>query len=329
MGKVDFVTIASSDKSLVDAYLNEFKGNLLEFLIASKLARHFKLESKFLEKISIEFKSKLSSYESFIRTNKPDLLKILDGYSNQLLPHILKLIDFSIDEIILCGKVAKASQDNRFEEADLLMVGEKILPISLKLSKFQSYVNTKSAGIKSFISFYFSIFNKDHQNELNHLVDLEFNNMSYQLHQNHNIQYLGNYELWREHGLTELPGKLAQQDSDVLKSFYQKLIIKIHQSLTDFLQQDEKSFLQCLYPLIGFGKSEMIQAICFHTEHSEMLKEIKIFNFSEISNIRIDQMIVNNSYFNIYLHDKILQIRVKPMNKFTNTSLKINCSVKY
>lgn len=319
-----------NDQSLVDAYLNEFKGNIFEYLIGSKLARKFNIESDYIQNISSQFKQKLSSYESFIRTNKPQLISSLDKYSNSLLEELDSELPSNIKNIYLCGKLAKASHDNRFEEADLLIIGDKHLPISLKLSKYQSYVNTKSAGVKSFLSNYFDLFESaSDQKILNELVDIEFINMSHRIHELNELDFKENYDEWVSLGKTQLPGKLNQQESDVLKSFYFKIISYIHKCLMSYYKHDSYKFLECLWPLLGYGKEDIMQVICFHHKEKDELKDIYIGKKLEINVVSIDDKLANNSFFNIELEDRILQIRIKPMNKFTNTSLKINCSVKY
>jgi hypothetical protein len=320
------------DTSLVDAYLNEFKGNLFEYIVGAKIARSSKLEGQYFSSISPELKKKLQSYESFIRTNKATLISELDRYSTELVSGIEKYLPENITEIFLVGKIAKSSSTAGLSEADLLIKGDKLLPLSLKLSKWQSFVNTKSGGVKSFFSNYFCEFDsEDDQKELNSLVDRAFCEMSHKLHECVGLSFSGNWDSWVEQGLSELPGKLTKEHSDILKSYYLKIITFIHQIIVKYNKVNNQNFVNAIAPLMGFGSKDIFQVICFHDPKGRdgKLKKIMYLKNERIKIQKIDEKVINNSFFNIYLEHKVLQIRIKPMNKFTNTSLKINCSVKH
>ena len=50
---------------------------------------------------------------------------------------------------------------------------------------------------------------------------------------------------------------------------------------------------------------------------------------SELKSIRLGSVKEAKSSFEIFLEDFILQIRIKPMNKFIVPAHKVNCSVRY
>jgi hypothetical protein len=78
------------------------------------------------------------------------------------------------------------------------------------------------------------------------------------------------------------------------------------------------------------GDRKIIQVSCYHQQHR--LKSIEIKKFEDLFYPEIDVVIEplkeNMSSFDILIGKTTLQIRVKPMNKFTTASYKINCSIK-
>ena len=147
--------MSSQDKKLgqirQEALLNEYKGNLFEYLVTLILTKKFGLEAEFVTSLGDDFRSMLSQCENFIRNYYPELLVDLPALAAGLADEIEKKIELkSATSIHQIGKVAMASQDQRYGEADLLIKdGDKQFPISIKLSKQNAYVNTKSAGLKS------------------------------------------------------------------------------------------------------------------------------------------------------------------------------------
>nr|MBP9682228.1 hypothetical protein [Bacteriovorax sp.] len=69
MIKIDY-----SNQIQKEAILNEFKGNLFEFLVAQGLARKSNIEDQFLLSLPTEFKSRLGTYEELIRLHEGRLL---------------------------------------------------------------------------------------------------------------------------------------------------------------------------------------------------------------------------------------------------------------
>jgi hypothetical protein len=335
------MTNSIENNASIDAYVNEFKGNLFEYLVSSLLARQYKIETQFMKSIGNEFRLKLADYERSLRKYKPDIITSLPVMAQEISLEMSKQLQIKdIQSIHLIGKVAMASHDNRFDEADILIAGsnqnnESVLwPISLKLSKKKSYVNTKSAGIKSIFTKYFSLL--DHnlisniQTQLNELVDYNFIKLSHQLHEEAGIEYTGNWQEWKGQGLSELPGQIDEKFRVHLKKYYHSIVSFMHGKMLSLFNDESArlAFYESLLPLIGYGSSEIIQVTGFHG--NSKLDCIKIEQLkNDLILIKIDQKLVNNTFFNIYFNDRVLQIRLKPMNKFTNTSMKINCSVKY
>ncbi len=155
--------------------------------------------------------------------------------------------------------------------------------------------------------------------------------MSLELHALHDLEYPGNFSNWLNEGLSELPGELDQDARKILKSYYSRIAQKMHMILTEALRKSPSEFGQSLLPLMGFSSSEILQVIYFHEfplneaplidihtadELSRELENLSIKPFSDIASVEID------------VGAWSLQIRVKPMNKFTTTAIKVNCSIK-
>ncbi len=147
------------DSARMDALLNEYKGNLFEFLFCHILAQKVNIEGKFLGSINPSMHSMLTQQESFLRNYYPNLLNELPILANEAVDAVLvKLKLKKVSEVSLIGKVA-GNINNDYSEADILIKDDKnVFPLSLKVSKNSAFVNTKSAGLKSFFTKYFALF---------------------------------------------------------------------------------------------------------------------------------------------------------------------------
>lgn len=321
-----------------EAFINECKGNLFEYLVGLSISRVIGKEGSYLEALPYEMRKRFQEYESFLRANDIKLLKKLLEFSNVTSEKILGSIREEILEVKIIGKLADANLKIEYKEADLLLKTEKgIIPLSLKLSKKGAYVNTKSAGVKSFISKYFADFNDANklQEELNFHIDKCFMEMGQALYETLGIAFPGTFDdTWKEEGLSELPGELDQGMKDIVTLNYQKTNQKIYSIIEEF-SSDRDQFSHALIPLLGLGHSQMMQVICFNHKDSsgEYILDRIIINDAEtlgqLSNFKILPLNKTISSFEIKLDHCKLQIRVKPMNKFTTPSYKINCSVRY
>lgn len=277
--------------------------------------------------------------EKFIRTRFPSLLNELPILANKLAEKInQKIGEAEILDIQLTGKV-----NNNFElgqeqsAADLLVfTSKKTIALSIKLSKFGAYVNTKSGGIKSFMQKYFPYADSTIlQEQLNHELDLCYESAMMELHQCMDVEYDATFCNWRQMGLTELPGELPAEAREIMHSLYGKLAKLIEKYMSELQKKDPKKFVECLAPLLGISSGNSIQAICYYVNRQgsyelsdlfckngeEITQELSQFQFSYCNDIK--------SSFELKFPSKVLQIRVKPMNKFTAMAFKINCSVKH
>lgn len=316
-----------------EALINEIKGNLFEFLVAHNCAKSLNVEASFLKGIDLQMKSMLQNYEKWLRINDKELVlnlaKLAKSCADEL---VLYLREFKEPiNIILLGKIAGHEIDFNFHEADfIIQYQNQNIPISLKLSKKNAYVNTKSAGIKSFISTYFKNFEfaQEKQKVLNDIVDNCFEQMGRALYAARGLEFVGRFdELWDG---PDLPGELAEADHIELTSMYQQLSQNLYSILQEFYAQSDSLFVDALMPLMGVGDDSLIQVTCYYKNKDSYefdRCEIKApsLNGAEVEFLPFK---TNTSSFEIMVDKLILQIRIKPMNKFTTPSYKVNCSVR-
>ncbi len=328
-----------SNQITKEAIINEFKGNLFEFLVAQGLARFSHIEDQFLLSLPIEFKSKLGSYEELIRTHEPRLLERLPSLAQATVKKILADKSFFEVEFInwnVIGKMVATNESETWNETDIVGTtkdGVK-LALSLKLTKDHSFVNTKSAGVKSFFTKYFSGFGSDisiHQKALNNEVDESFLVMGHKLYSMIDSEFHGSFNrIWSDN-YTELPGELNPEMRVIVHENYYRVAIKLSEHLNLLKNKNSELFFDSLYALCGFGHADIIQVNCFHQDYE--LKEITIKKFDDLffkmnKECTILPLKEMGSSVEIVMGKMVLQIRVKPMNKFTTAAYKINCSIK-
>lgn len=329
----------SVDLKREEALLNEYKGNLFEFLVGSSLARLVGNELQFLKELSPSMQQMLGHQESFLRKFHPELLNELPvlalGMATEIISHFTLRPSF---QVLLVGKSLAATSNSEFGEADIILIGEdQKYPISLKLSKSHAYVNTKSAGIRTVLSKYFECkLARELQDELNHFCDIEFEGLARQMHEEAGIEFTDGFKNWEKLGLEQLPGQLEPRFRSLLLAYYEKANTKLFQSFMTLSNKHELSFKKGLYSLLGFSSSQIIQATAQYNAHTKAKTGAivghgyiietppKIIKGYFLEN-RFKQ---NSTNFEICLPEKSLQIRIKPMNKFTSKAFKINCSVR-
>lgn len=321
-----------------EALINEIKGNLFEFLVAHHCAKCLNIEANFLKSIDLEMKTMLSGYEKWLKTHDRELAVSLVRLAKQTADDLILYLRLKSEaflqdmtNIYLIGKIAKQAGPVKLFEADFIFASpKKELLVSLKLSKKNAYVSTKSAGVKSFIANYFEAFpdSAKKQQVLNCIVDECFTQMGSALYGRRNLEFLGRFD--SQWTWTELPGELEEEDHYDLNLMYRKLSENLYQLLKEFHKDSPGLFAKCLLPLLGFGQIDLLQVTCYYLE-----KQNYDFFKTTIFGIENDQLEVeflpfnsSTSSFEIKVDKFILQIRIKPMNKFTTASYKVNCSMR-
>lgn len=321
-----------SDQINKEALFNEVKGSLFEYLVGLKLAQRVDRELDFIQNIDRNYLSVLGQQDRMVRQFYPEMLSFLNVSSSQCVDALYAKYGNEWRSIKLLGKLSSSQLKSDFKETDLLLIndfGEQLL-LSLKLNKKSAFVNTKSAGVKSFLTQYFPFISPLHQDEFSRLIDLEFSIMSGVLHQNHDLEYNGSYQEWVRCGLTELPGDLEEADREVLFKYYANIARKLHAILSEAFLQHPKEFIDSLYPLMGFSDRQIVQVICFHDFKSKGENSIEIHDYQDIYESKISvRDFKSTASIEIESSKWVLQIRIKPMNKFTTTAIKVNCAVKF
>ena len=320
-----------------EAFLNEYKGNILEFILAQICAKYLNCEVDFISSVPEEYLKELSLYEKRVRELNRSLYDSLAVIGQIAFEQIIKEIELSgSGRVELVGKKDGVGKNNRWHEGDFVIFDHKnVVPISLKLYKKKSFVNTKSGGVKSFITKYFSAFitSEKDQIELSQVAELEFTQMGQKLF---DIAGLGEFQgfgdEWFNQNYSDRPGELSKEMREILFRYYNKIASALHHFLKKYLEQNSILFFQALLPLFGFSSRDIVQVICTHRDNYKKI-EANIYRCEDIEK-RLDSFILEPlrkeiSSFEISSDNAILQIRIKPMNKFTVPGLKINCSINY
>ncbi len=326
-----------------EALLNECKGNLFEFLVTQNLAIHSQIESQFLFSLPSDFKNRLIEYEQIIRDNDLRLLVSLPELASKVAHFFFEKT--TIDPLLfyqwnVLGKLVSSDHSGLWNETDVVgfyndpFGKHQKVELSLKLVKENSFVNTKSAGVKSFISRYFSSYGQlslDYQSLLNIEVEDSFFKMGHRLYQEIDKDFSGTFDQNWKSNYTELPGELPEDLSIIVFENYFSIAKKLHSFLQELYLLDQNLFMNSLASLCGFGNPDIIQLNCYHQAYEIRSIEIKrVFDlFPENgTQFKILPLKDRSSSIEIEVSHYLLQLRIKPMNKFTTAAYKINCSIK-
>lgn len=304
-------------------------------MVAHELSRSLGIELSFLQSLPPQYQSVLSQQDRMTRELYPELVQMLPIWSKQTAETLKQQIDTrNIAGIKLTGQYGNTPGERH--ETDFILIGDEgELPISLKLNKKSSAVNTKSGGIKSFLTEYFpgTVAQKE-QEKFSLLVDSTFSGLHLELHEAAGITPENHWEEWKKNGLSELPGELPEELSKILLRFYAVLSKQLNESLQIVAKSSPDDFIKGLMRLVGMSLPNMVQVICFHDlngkkpesvevlvhQYAEVLEKVKQVKWLDPKEV---------SFFTLSLEDWELHIRIKPMNKFTTTAIKINCAVRY
>jgi len=305
---------------------------LFEYLVAKEIAIIGKNELSFQKSLDTNYLNVLSQQDRMVRQFYPQMLSFLMNSAKEVSKILIAYLKEVPTSSKVVGKFSNSDLASEIHEADIILgVMRGPVLISLKLNKKTSYVNTKSGGIKSFFSQYFSFIDPKVQEEFNNFIDLEFNRMAFELHSLHDLDYPGNFHLWVAKGFSELPGDLDPESRGILKAYYARIAEEMHRILEKALKDNKELFQKALPALLGLGREDILQVIYFHDfpqnqnsvvelhsmeELRGELPKVKILKFGKISSVELE------------IGKWSLHIRVKPMNKFTTTAIKVNCSVR-
>jgi hypothetical protein len=313
-----------------EALFNEVKGSLFEYLVGKEIAVRAGDELSFQKSLDPNYLTVLAQQDRMVRQFYPEMGGFLAQVSKLATNGLEEHLGKNLSRPRLLGKFINSSLGSVIREADLAVETKgKDRYISLKLNKKNAYVNTKSGGIKSFFTQYFPFVDPKVQEEFNVLVEMEFETMARELHEFHDLVWPGNFSTWVKKGFSELPGELTEDERAILKRYYARIAREMHRILSALEESHPLEFRSNLAPLMGFSQ-DVVQLICFHDMKSDgepylhihelashALGSARLLPFENVSSVELD------------IEGDLLQIRVKPMNKFTTTAIKINCSVKF
>lgn len=322
----------AQDQTKKEALFNEVKGSLFEYLVAREIAVAGASELQFQQSLDKNYLTVLSQQDRMVRQFYPEMLPFLGQLSKLTARSLMDYLKEVPDLPRVVGKFSNSSLAGDIHEADLLLeTSYGALPVSLKLNKKNAFVNTKSGGIKSFFTQYFPFIDSTIQQKFNQFVDMEFNRMALDLHALHDLEYSGNFHLWVKKGFSELPGELDADSRGILKAYYARIAEEMHKIFYQAFSSHPDAFSSSLPALMGFGKSDILQVICFHEFPSVADPLIDIHSYQEVYSGLSQTSIKPFSFISsveFEIGNWTLQVRVKPMNKFTTTAIKMNCSVK-
>jgi len=319
-----------------EALLNEYKGNLFEFLVSKEISHLFSFEVQFLSQFDQKAFETLTQQEDFIRNFFPEYLEFLPMSAKYCAQKLINVLDVnSCQGVEVVGKMqASKSNQETYSEVDLILKCKSDINCSLKLSRQSSFVNTKSAGIKSFFEKYFQY--KDISNiQAGFTFDwnLEYEIFARNLHKAIDLEYTQLFENWQQNRSEVLPGELNQDLKLILYDFYEKMNEKLSKILQELYHRDKDQFKKSLMPLIGFSKSNIVQVCLFYTKKQQSLtcKEIQVHAWDDVLKALDSELIfkVNKTNIEICSMGLTIQIRMKPMNTFIQKGYKVNCSVKF
>ena len=311
------------------ASLNEYKGNLFEYLVALEFSKKFNLEPSFITSLGPNLMSTLLLYGEKVRKLKPDLVLSLPLLAKQTVRDCLQILTLpQIDRIELQGKI----QAKGGNEGDIcLSHNQGQYFISLKLAKANSFIHTKNAGIKTFFLEYFPLFDCGWiQENLNSFLHDSFLQMGEELYYENQMNFQGEWdEQWTDQGLSELPGELPLHLKKIVHNHHRRVLIKVYEHIRNLYKQHKENFKKCLYPLLGFTE-KITQVQVFHKSHefqsTTILNEKTLPQLTHFIHWPSKKIDTTSFFLDFSAHR--FQLRVKPVNKFNIESLKVDCAIK-
>ena len=329
--------IDKENRIQVESLINECKGNLFEYLVAQNLSKHFKTEDEFLLSMSQDFKKRLQFYEHIIKTHDNKLFFSLINMATDCAVELSNSNLFTPQHKWSFKCIGKlAGQKNLaidWGETDILAQADDSQKsqkrLSLKLSKDHSFTNTKSAGVKSFLDKYFDA--KDEQRQLSTIVDHSFQRMGHTLYEIIGKKFSDKFdEQWTQE-YSELPGELSTEMRKIVHDNYYRVAETLHGIMAKLLNNNSELFYQSLKTICGFSQEHIVQIHAVHKDGH--IIGVEIYRTEDLfvksgKNIHIGELKDGGSSFDVVVDKICLQVRIKPMNKFTTASYKVNCSLK-
>ena len=324
------------------ALANELKGHLFEFLLAQKISQFYQQEYQFINQIDSATMDRLLDYQQQIQAYDQKLFLDLQRWAELGASYLCRYFPFKPP--LLSSKMLGKSEQGA--EADLLFqFMDSVCFLSVKLSKFSAYVNTKSGGAKTFLANYLLPYLEEHdrlvvteaQLQVVKISQQHFWETAYLLHDLRGFEFRhlpeeqDLFSSWIDQGAPVLPGELSDEEKQILYQYYQRITEYYGNFFQAFFSHKNrdlaaKSWLmnllglsdQHLYQFYFFADTEQMLLIAANQIKQKLDPKLWKFSFAP-----------NRLSFYIDFNLGQLQIRPKPMNVFTSPALKINCSVKW
>ncbi|MGB0454341.1 MAG: hypothetical protein ACPGJV_11580 [Bacteriovoracaceae bacterium] len=323
-----------------ESLLNEMRGNLFEYLVAYEVACFYGLQSSFENTQHPHVVEQLRHYQSWILKNYPDLVSKIMGLSKKFVQSLEEKEIFKNwpkpESIVVSGKKVGANRNSASGEADIILSvndrDDQSLYLSLKMCRKNSFINTKSAGAKSFIEKYFDhSVSKSIQEEFNLFIDQSFEQMALELYQLYGLNFTGGFDkAWDETIGSRLPGNQEVPAKEIIRDHYQRLARRLYSIVSQLFTENAEQFRETLLILQGFDNPEVVQLNCLYQNEYEFDSAYAL-EYAKLKDDFSDLLIedgIGTSSFHILSKNWSFQIRIKPMNEFTTNSYKINCSLK-
>ena len=307
-----------------NALVNELKGILFEYLVASKIAANYKIQTKFNSDLCHVFKRRLQQYQLTLLKMDSNLYDRIFLYADQTCQKIIN--ELSLEKVVSVYLMGK-DHEEKVGESDIILKTESgDINISLKLLKKSAFINTKSAGVNSFLKKYFD--SEELQEKVNQNYLQIFDEFSLKIASKAGVELKHNLsETWKENNLPDRPGILSEEFKPILFQYYGQVKNEILRSVIEVQNKSSKTFNDGLSSLIGFSKSDIIKVV-FEYEKNK-LGNCNIF---KLPKSKLNPEIVkteSNTSFLVRCEKILVQFRVKPMNKFTVPGIKLNISVRH
>ena len=329
--------IDQDNRVQVESLLNECKGNLFEYLVAQNLSKHFKTEGDFLLSMSSDFKKRLQFYEHIVKTQDGELFFSLIKMAHTCAEALCNssIFDSQYKWNFKCiGKLAGQKElAIDWGETDILAQAQNEINLqkwlSLKLSKDHSFTNTKSAGVKSFLEKYFSA--QPEQIHLSSVVDQSFSRMGHSLYELVGKNFSDKFDEDWTNTYSELPGELSPEMRKIVHENYARVAQTLHFIMKKLFSENPESFYHSLKTICGFSHDHIVQVHAIHKD--DRIIDVEVYRSEDLflgssHNINICPLKEGGSSFDVEVDKVCLQVRIKPMNKFTTASYKVNCSLK-
>jgi hypothetical protein len=321
--------MSSLNPRISPSFTNEWKGALFEYLVAREIAKELNISHIFESSLSELQRQQLQNYQQKLLAISIKTYEQLQIWPTQVAKFVVQELNLKNYQSVFIRLPSK--QVKSVHEGDIaLELNGSERWISLKLAKSQSFINTKSGGLKSFLTTYFPYGSSEKlQVELNSALDDDFFDFAKKLHESHGVAFSGDFTNWKKLKLTELPGELTGESHELFINFLSKQSNLLETQLKILAKENEARFQAALKLLAGCTNDQITPLYIFHKGHEVTPflpfyltpDQFQIFTWNKNKN--------QHSSFSLEFANFELQIRIKPMNTFTTLAPKVNCSVKW